>query len=546
MPDQQTEPIDIPEEVRILHLSDLHAGRGFESNRWSDLLDLLDETIRPQVVIVSGDMVNSPTRSDFKQATNRINELREKCGSHTRFIFLPGNHDTRIFGIFSVSRARRITSLILAVLVISTWLFAAWRVPIPYTQYSIRLLFILVASGALVAILLMFFLFWCVNFERHFPPQGPVMRLNELGLDVLIFDSSSDSKAYWAEGIIRESEFVAVRQLNGGTPTRNFRLAVLHHHALPIPYEAGAEPMMVLRNAGAFLREISLLKVALVLHGHRHRYSFSRVTVNADDQLPFQIGVLSTGSVTSGDRDAARLGHSFSVVDLNRWGNARITRYQSKDGSTFRAEDPFMARSIPVAAGEFFSQNALVNGCCCKSIRENIVITSDGDAHRTTEYWGFTVKRELDRLPGSIGASVTTGQVERVRLGTHNFPAGFSPGLEGNLTRDSWDGTLTFGVTLKPASDPIDFSWERDLVNAFAMSIEQYECMYKRNDQSPVESTTFRLRHVPTAELVLTVELPLGIGLDGDPKLGVFKGKNAEPELTGNLRKACPTIANTT
>jgi Calcineurin-like phosphoesterase len=539
MPDPQPPLQDISDEVKILHLSDLHAGRGFEINRWNELLALVGTEILPNVVIVSGDMVNSPTRREFKQAAGRIEELHQRCKPDTEFIVLPGNHDTRISGIFSVSRVRMVTAAVLVVLAALSWLLASSELAIPATQFSVRVLPIMLVLVALAAIVLSVALFYYVSFERHFPPSKAVVKLDKLGLEVLNFDSSSDVRAHWAEGIVRESDFVAVRSLIGETPSRNFRMAVLHHHALPIPYEAGAEPMMVLRNAGAFLREISLLKVALVLHGHRHRFSFSRVSMNADDQ-PFQIGVLSTGSVTSGDRDAARLGHSFSVIDLNRWGNARITRYQSKDRSTFAPNEPFMARSIPVATSEFYFQNALVNGCCCDSIRVNIQITPDGDAHNTIETRGFKVKRPLDALPGSpksLAGTVVTGQIERVHLGKHNFPPGFSPSLRGQRERRSFSGTLEFGSTLKPADEPVDFAWERDLVNSFAMSVRQYQAMYNKNDVTPVESTRFRLRHVPAAELMITVEFPPGFAIDGLPMLGVFKGTNPEPELAREYRK---------
>jgi len=161
----------------------------------------------------------------------------------------------------------------------------------------------------------------------------------------------------------------------------------------------------------------------------------------------------------------------------------------------------------------------------------NIQITPDGDAHNTIECLAFTVKRDLDALPGTLAATVVAGQIERVHLGKHNFPAGFSPVLDGQQQRKSFNGTLKFGSTLKPADVPIDFAWERDLVNSFAMSVQQYQEMYKKNNVTPAESTRFRLRHVPAAELIIRVEFPPGFAFDGFPMLGVFKGSNSEPEL---------------
>ncbi len=522
----------LPEEVQILHLSDVHAGRGFVTNRWNELLNLLETELKPRLVIVSGDLVNSPTRNEFKRAKQHIDELREKCAWGTEFVVLPGNHDTRIFGIVSVSRLRLYTAIILGLLLLATWIWWPTRVALWWNGPTLPLWPLAVVCDVIATAVLIVSFAYYVEFQAWFPRPKPIIQFKELGVDLLIFDSASDIGAHWAEGVVTEPNFVEVRKLTGETPSRNFRIAVLHHHALPIPYEHGAEPMMVLRNAGAFLSEISRLKVALVLHGHRHRFSFSRVTVNADEKQPFQIGVLSTGSVSSGDRDAHRLGHNFSVVAVNRWGNARITRYQSQSGSTFRAHDPFLARSIGLATREYFLQNALVNGCRCESMRINIRITTDGDAHRTIEYRDFAVTRETDRLPGTLRANVTTGQIERVRLGRHNFPAGFSPSLRGTRTSNSWSGELTFGANLKPVHLPITFSWHRDLVNAFAMSAEQYRLMYKSTEASPVESTIFKLRHVPAAELLLTIEFPDGFMPDGTPALGVLKGKNPEFELT--------------
>src|SRR5579862_3769041 len=388
-PKQEPQKPTPPDEVGILHLSDLHAGRGFQESRWNDLLGRLGVEVVPRVVILSGDLVNSPTRSEFQRAKQRIGELREKC-PNAEFVVLPGNHDTRIWGILRVPQVRRWLLAIVALFLVVAGL--AFRKG--WNDVA------LVAAGLAVigAILFLIALAYYVSFQAHFPPQGPVLNFDHLGLDLLLFDSASDLSAHWAEGVVNSNNFVAVKTALQRKWSRNFRIAVLHHHALPIPHEAGDEPMMVLKNAGAFLSEVSGCKVALVLHGHRHSPSFSRISVNADKQ-PFQIGVLSTGSVTSGDRDAARLGHSFSVIGVNRWGNARITRYQSDKGALFVAQDPFMARSIGVATSECFAQNALVEGCSCESVRVNIELTPDGDAKNRIDHVGFTVKRDLTELP---------------------------------------------------------------------------------------------------------------------------------------------------
>jgi 3',5'-cyclic AMP phosphodiesterase CpdA len=138
----------------------------------------------------------------------------------------------------------------------------------------------------------------------------------DLRLAIYPFDSASRA-VRWARGYIIEAQFdsslerLKTRTLGGesamssGSP--RYRIALLHHHPLPIPYDSGQEAMMVMENAGAFLSEISNQQIPLVLHGHKHHRHFSRVTINAGDNGEFEAAVLATGSATAGKRQSVRL-----------------------------------------------------------------------------------------------------------------------------------------------------------------------------------------------------------------------------------------------
>jgi hypothetical protein len=58
----EAQAVDLPAtaHLRIAHLSDLHFGRGFNKPLWSNLCRIVRKA-NPHLIIVTGDLVNSPT-----------------------------------------------------------------------------------------------------------------------------------------------------------------------------------------------------------------------------------------------------------------------------------------------------------------------------------------------------------------------------------------------------------------------------------------------------------------------------------------------------
>jgi hypothetical protein len=373
------------------------------------------------------------------------------------------------------------------------------------------------------------------KFDKYFGLVPCYTRLDDLRLELFCFDSAS-SGAYWAQGKIRSQQFVNTLielEQRGAKDKKFMRLGILHHHAVPIPYEHDSEPMMVLRNAGAFLKEASKLGISLVLHGHRHRFSFGRITVEANTSTPYEIAVLSTGSPTANTETQ----HNLNLIAIDhRWGATKITPFWSRNPQATFAEEPsFFARSVGDSARELFNLNARRQSCFCRRMIVTVDINADGDAQRAIEYRGFQLISGQTRrdVPGRIEAGVEIGHLERPRLrllgGVPGLNANFED-VEGQLR--SYSAKVVFNRDLK-AGEAVDFSWRYHAINSYAMSQQQYLEMYEPRRGEPTEWCRATVKNVPAAELVMIVKLPIGFVLQaGAARL--FVGRldgELEPDL---------------
>lgn len=112
------------------------------------------------------------------------------------------------------------------------------------------------------------------------------------------------------------------RKVNGAAAVL-LRIAVLHHHPLPIALSAESfpdrkrgsdlEPYLVLRNSGDLLRQLQQHKFDLVLHGHKHRSQFARLELNADGVDPYPLTVLGAGSTAKADE--ARANNTLRLIE---------------------------------------------------------------------------------------------------------------------------------------------------------------------------------------------------------------------------------------
>ena len=79
--------------MRIIQISDLHIGGLFKQDAFDILVDEINNDLKPDVLIVSGDLTDDGLVFQFEKARDELSKL--KCNN---LIIFPGNHDYRHTG----------------------------------------------------------------------------------------------------------------------------------------------------------------------------------------------------------------------------------------------------------------------------------------------------------------------------------------------------------------------------------------------------------------------------------------------------------------
>src|SRR5262245_9466910 len=87
--------------ARLMHMSDLHFGTSGQPEVWTELTRFIREQLQPNVILITGDIVNTPRTRSFTQATTALTALAESYPDEDwlpRVLVCPGNHDRFAFG----------------------------------------------------------------------------------------------------------------------------------------------------------------------------------------------------------------------------------------------------------------------------------------------------------------------------------------------------------------------------------------------------------------------------------------------------------------
>lgn len=115
------------------------------------------------------------------------------------------------------------------------------------------------------------------------------------------------------------------------------KIAVVHHHPMPIPYvstefkERVKASFTVFYNAGTFLREIGRSGIELVLHGHKHFVGFTRVSYDLRQGDRCDIAVIGAGSLAHRDRTDP-LGNEFNLITVFDDDTAALEQWRFAGG----------------------------------------------------------------------------------------------------------------------------------------------------------------------------------------------------------------------
>lgn len=111
-------------------------------------------------------------------------------------------------------------------------------------------------------------------------------------------------KTFQGHGFISDDQMKYIAdQMNWGNANNEtsvpFRIAVLHHHVLPIHYSIAPEQnarTSIVFDGGAFMEWLVKHKVKLVLHGHMHKPYIGKVSLPISDSEWHDVHIASLGS----------------------------------------------------------------------------------------------------------------------------------------------------------------------------------------------------------------------------------------------------------
>ncbi|WP_177200829.1 metallophosphoesterase [Roseateles sp. YR242] len=321
---------------RIFHLSDVHFGNHFDESVWNYVGELARRE-RPDLVVCTGDLVDhgglfmlAAAQQEFKKFTDHLNDWNRKNGSerNVQFRCVPGNHDCGPWGNLKFRPFSTNFGAIFGAVPIQV---PAWMPA--YLQYRRssflrRCLHRVFQTPALYAIK------WGTTLWRFFSGKEtgfnvPLLRSDDPQEVVLVYLDSNDAMRL-ATGNVNAREVTKLKalmlNLRDDTGARPFvpRVALLHHHPLPIPeasIEEGLtsfEPFLVLRNAGLVLKELNRCDVDLILHGHKHYAAFGRLGYSIDHHTEGEIAVLAAGSGGVTHSEPGR--NSVNLIDILETG----------------------------------------------------------------------------------------------------------------------------------------------------------------------------------------------------------------------------------
>lgn len=462
--------------ARILQISDLHFGKKIDRDLKTRLFHIVAEVV-PDVLIVTGDLVDHPWPWRVKQAAKFLDELCGKCPSkRPRLAVVPGNHDYKFWGNFGLRRLTRV----------------------PFHVYF--------RQGGLSQPLRDRILKYLELFVDALRPWGKALRdglqnweFEDLGVIVLGFNSNPLVEMLAAGRVdaanLVELDQYCARRKDDPRFACQYRIAVLHHHPAPIAYVPTdlkarvQESFMVLYNAGTFLRKLNEHCFQLVLHGHRHFAGFLRLRHDIEAGETREVAVAAAGSALHPHPDDYR-GNHLNLVELRDDGTAALHSWY------FSAEAGKKEDSVSYELHDLQG----VRRMRCQRLRaEKRLRVAEQRKEEKITADGYTWIREQAlncRAASDAGvrdfAFLLEAEAPSYLRGVElSWPPGAPPMQklktipEGRALR-RFEGSIDFGQLLRPADGQFSFGCNWRLINGHALTREEFLRRYADADP-PVE-----------------------------------------------------------
>ena len=526
---------------RILHLSDIHFGSDFDASVW-EYISALVRRERPNVLACTGDIVDHGGLFMLASAKQEFENLRKDSNVEFLLRCVPGNHDSGPWGNlkfwpFSSNfaavfgpRAMTIGRFVPSFSRYRNWsIFVRWPVRLVVTT-------VLYANKMWAGI-------------RQYMTGKP---MSELPLtrdddpdDVVFVYLDSTFQLLLAAGnvdvkqVMRlKSYMLNMRDIDGSRPFAP-RIALLHHHPLPIPDAkiteglTSFEPFLVLRNAGVVLRELNRCDVDLVLHGHKHYASFARLGYSLDHRVEGEIAVLAAGS--AGITHAEQGRNSVNFIDVFKSGRMAYTTVSFGGGASGSVTELFRAthfvHGMEMHKMRMGRRATERHGQWIERIEHDVRVDSGGVAvvEHKVEKHHFDRDLEGSEVPLRINVSMGRVPPTTLVLTEESVRAGHQIKNPPKAPERRIACAIDLGQSLVAASPPATYSYSYVSFNTYAITewetakaaARETRLKESRGQAVGLEFSSIVVR-VPVVKLIFRLSLPLKT-VAPDPKVRVMR-----------------------
>ena len=475
------------EDIKIAHLSDLHLGRDFVirsflSRRlfWrtenpeliKGLTEVLSE-LKPDYVVVSGDIVNKSTSKNFRHAADTLRRMFQQANVDLSraVLVVPGNHDAPI---------RRLRH-----------------------EYFGRLEDFIT------------FLRDLFNENDFFTRRPQFVRLDvERGLCFVGLDStlkvgnaSTQKRLFqWqiAEGELGPGQrawftkkMARLSQMHAGFE-HFVKIVILHHHLEGIEGTAPSERFMQLLDAVDAKDAFQKSGINIVLHGHKHSPRRRRVAFDATSHCTV-VGAGTALCAIAGE-DAGQ-GNSFNLLRISpRTNIVEVERYMANQEHRFTKVESVKEPLLPGSASGYRIRTMEL---CTK------ILDMDGRCVDSTRRLGVFVDSPRAALPKTAFKwSSLSAVAEIIDFDFDTDSIGLVEYHDGHDTSDkrTRKGAFILNRPLEWGRDPIDLWWTFEVKGAFCMKRSELATFYPGQSVDQ-EGIGAEMVH-PADVLVMSVEFP--------------------------------------
>lgn len=464
--------------TRIAHLSDLHFGddlilRSLLDRRWyrntedAELVRNLSTCLRelkPDYLVISGDIVNKCDASSFGRAAAKVRKLTTDAGLDvaSQLLVIPGNHDVNVFPAESqyFGRIQPFVEFLKALFEEDNYRTR--------TERFIR-----------------------VDVERR--------------VCFLCLDTSLRDRLAAAEGRIGEAQWnwarKKIQELSATYPDfrRFVKIAVLHHHPYPLA-GGGPDKWMPLDDAGECQKFLEDHGFQIALHGHKHYATVARKSFANGNHVT----VVSAGTACCPIPSENRAGNSFYFLECEPSTNVlRVTKVEANQSKVFQPGDP---KDYPLfrPSERGYKMREYVN--------QVLITNADGNCEILDQRLGLVADSEKGTGVNQIHFSVSD-LPPAARIDSYSFSGSSVKDIEyetpaANLHRER-KGNFILKSPLKWGDGSVDFEVRTNITNGFRM---------RRSVPTAQESEAMVIENThPADELTVTVVFPPGFSVSPEP-----------------------------